>query len=443
MAAIKANLTASYIDQSNSETEIADFILGVSVNNNQLIIDLADTSSGDFEQYANEAIRLEYDDTSTTNDPLKGASGAVMSGFEFSVYADEYYSEVVRTGATTINSNVDEGAETQGNELVLSFDGGSLHFEDILYNDLKNKLRIIDTTDSDNSTNEVAGAIHSIESISGSEIRVVLDHEAIADQGVTYGRELSIEYDGSTNVLRSIDGIFTDSFSNVRFTYEPTLGFDDVDVNTTSKAVDLVFSGGLLDVPTGTDLDTLETNVENHLSVYKFDDATGNYSEITNAISDIAIIAGTDQSADNKVSDNSKVTLTLDMTVLQSAGVKHSDQLRIEYDPNNETNGLKSKAATLSGTSIGSETIGKFDTTFDVDMEHMPQINAANYDGEDLVLSFTGGNLKLAAAENQAALFTSIKSKLKIATESGFTENSVITDAIKSVKAMTTNSITL
>ena len=60
-------------------------------------------SSGAFAQYANEAIRLEYEDTSTTDDPLKGASGAVMSGFEFSVYADEYYSEVVRTGATTIN----------------------------------------------------------------------------------------------------------------------------------------------------------------------------------------------------------------------------------------------------------------------------------------------------------------------------------------------------
>ena len=45
---------------------------------------------------------------------------------------------------------------------------------------------------------------------------------------VAYGRVLAVEYDGSTNVLRSIDGVFTDSFSNVRFTYEPTLGFDGV-----------------------------------------------------------------------------------------------------------------------------------------------------------------------------------------------------------------------
>ena len=98
---------------------------------------------------------------------------------------------------------------------------------------------------------EVAGAIQSIESISGSEIRVVLDHEAIANQGVTYGRVLSIEYDGSTNVLRSIDGVFTDSFSDVRFTYEPTLGFDGgtSGVDTGSKVVDLFLSGGLLDVP--------------------------------------------------------------------------------------------------------------------------------------------------------------------------------------------------
>ena len=106
--------------------------------------------------------------------------------------------------------------------MLLSFEGGSLHAQDIIYNDLENKLRIIDTTDN----SEVAGAIQAIESISGSGIRVVLDHTAIASEGVTYGRELAIEYDGSTNVLRSIDGVFTESFSDVRFTYEPTLGFD-------------------------------------------------------------------------------------------------------------------------------------------------------------------------------------------------------------------------
>ena len=147
LAAIKANLKAYSINDDNSESEIAGFILDVSINNNQLIIDLADTGSGAFADYANAPIRLEYEDTSTTDDPLKGASGAVMSGFEFSVYADEYYSEVVRTGATTINATLDEGAEIQGNELVLSFDGGSLHAQDIIYNDLENKLKVIDTTD--------------------------------------------------------------------------------------------------------------------------------------------------------------------------------------------------------------------------------------------------------------------------------------------------------
>ena len=107
---------------------------------------------------------------------------------------------------------------------------------------------------------EVAGAIQSIESISGSEIRVVLDHEEItkANQGVAYGRVLAVEYDGSTNVLRSIDGVFTDSFSDVRFTYDPTLGFDGVGADSTSKAVDLVFSGGLLDVPTQNRSDYIE-----------------------------------------------------------------------------------------------------------------------------------------------------------------------------------------
>ena len=143
------------------------------------------------------------------------------------------------------------------------------------------------------------------------------------------------------------------------------------------------------------------------------------------------------------ISQNSKVTVNLDMTVLQSAGIKHDDQLRIEYDPGSAEDGLKSAAVTLDGTTISSETIGRFDTTINVDMEHMPEISTAAYDGEDLVLTFTGGNLKLAEADNQAALFTSIKSKLKIATEPGFTENSVITDAITSIKSMAAKTITL
>ena len=44
--------------------------------------------------------------------------------------------------------------------------------------------------------------------------------------------------------------------------------------------------------------------------------------------------------------------MNLDMTVLQSAGIKHDDQLRIEYDPGSADDGLKSAAVTLDGTSI-------------------------------------------------------------------------------------------
>ena len=187
-------------------------------------------------------------------------------------------------------------------------------------------------------------AIQSIESISGSEIRIVLDHEEItkADgQDVAYGRVLAVEYDGSTNVLRSIDGVFTDSFSNVRFTYDPTLGFDagGSGADSTSKAVELVFSGGLLDVPAAeADLTTLKTKVGSYLTVYKIDDQTGNTSEITNAISSVGISDGNG----TDISQNSKVTVNLDMTVLQSAGIKHGDQLRIEYDPGSANDGLKS-----------------------------------------------------------------------------------------------------
>ena len=165
---------------------------------------------------------------------------------------------------------------------------------------------------------------------------------------MTYGRELAIEYDGSTNVLRSIDGVFTESFSDVRFTYEPTLGFDGVDVDATSKAVDLVFSGGLLDVPAvEADLTTLKTNVESYLTVYKIDDQTGNTAEIANAISSVGISDGNG----TDISQNSKVTVNLDMTVLQSAGIT----TMISYGLNmtgSANDGLKSAAVTLDGTGI-------------------------------------------------------------------------------------------
>ena len=54
--------------------------------------------------------------------------------------------------------------------------------------------------------------------------------------------------------------------------------------------------------------------------------------------------------------------MTLDMTVLQSAGMKHDDQLRIEYDPGSADDGLKSAAVTLAEQTISSETVGRFDT---------------------------------------------------------------------------------
>ena len=38
--------------------------------------------------------------------------------------------------------------------------------------------------------------------------------------------------------------------------------------------------------------------------------------------------------------------------MLQSAGIKHDDQLRIEYDPGSANDGLKSAAVTLDGTGI-------------------------------------------------------------------------------------------
>ena len=112
---------------------------------------------------------------------------------------------------------------------------------------------------------------------------------------MAYGRVLAVEYDGSTNVLRSIDGVFTDSFSNVRFTYDPTLGFDrgSSGADSTSKAVELVFSGGLLDVPAAeTDPDDIEDEGWSYLTVYKIDDQTGNTSEIANAISSVGINDG-------------------------------------------------------------------------------------------------------------------------------------------------------
>ena len=62
-------------------------------------------------------------------------------------------------------------------------------------------------------------------------------------------QNLTVEYDGSSNTIRSISGDFAESFTQ-NFTYQPKIGFSSIsNVGTAGNkdAYTLTFSGGKLD----------------------------------------------------------------------------------------------------------------------------------------------------------------------------------------------------
>ena len=110
---------------------------------NSLMVTLDETVFND-NNLADQVIVLKYSDTATGGvvDALSGEFGSALGEFTFSLFADEFHTEVVVPGLSTVS-----GATTSTNELWVNFDGGALDYSDMnmIKLDLLNSLSIVDS----------------------------------------------------------------------------------------------------------------------------------------------------------------------------------------------------------------------------------------------------------------------------------------------------------
>ena len=143
----------------------------------------------------------------------------------------------------------------------LDFEGGSLHRGDINPSQL-----IEDLTIKNAAGTAIADAIVSAE-VSNHRIELLLDHSKFASGDI--GQNLTIEYDGSNNTIRSISGDFAESFTQ-NFSYQPKIGFSGISNVGTAGNIDaytLTFSGGKLDDTNAANA-TAQEAVKSALSIY-------------------------------------------------------------------------------------------------------------------------------------------------------------------------------
>ena len=284
-----------------------------------------------------------------------------LSEFTFSLFADEFHTEVVVPGLSTVST-----ATTSTNELWVNFDGGTLNSGDMnqIKADLMSSFSI--QYDDAGTPTPIAGAIEEIVEISGYQIKLRLNHNAIETATIASGDELSVVYSDATNAIRSIDGQFADGFTE-NFVYQPSIDFSTSEYQGTEFWLN--FSGGNLDISDKTPekyqaiLDQIQVSTD---------------ADFENVITD-AVDSIQDLNAE-------VLKLNLDQTELQSAGVENGDKLYIRY--NAGTTALKS--------AVGNNDIAGFESEFYVDLSVLPHFGDAAYNanGDDFELTFTQGTFK-------------------------------------------------
>ena len=238
-----------------------------------------------------------------------------LSEFTFSLFADEFHTEVVVPGLSTVS-----GATTSTNELWVNFDGGTLDYSDMnqIKADLMSSLSI--QYEAGGTATTIAGAIEEVVEINGYQIKLRLNHDAIETAISASNHELSVVYSDATNAIRSIDGQFADGFTET-FVYQPSIDFSTSEYQGTEFWLN--FSGGNLDISDKTPekyqaiLDQIQVSTD---------------ADFENVITD-AVDSIQDLNAE-------VLKLNLDQTELQSAGVENGDKLYIRY--NAGTTALKS-----------------------------------------------------------------------------------------------------
>ena len=136
-------------------------------------------------------------------------------------------------------------------------------------------------------------------------------------------------------------------------------------------------------------------------------------NEITGVITDITVT-------------DSKITLAFDTTQLLSNGVVDGEELYIRYE------GMVDVFEVSNGVDVGD-----FADSFAVKLP--PQLENAQYDGNQFVLDFNGTNLNVSAAD-QDAQKADIKASLSVLAVDG---GAVITGAISSVDTIAANEVRL
>ena len=268
----------------------------------------------------------------------------------------------------------------------MNFDGGALDYSDMnmFKFDLLNSLSIVDS-DGTPITDPITGdgVIEEIVEISGYQIKLRLDHDAIT---VAPGTELSVVYSDATNAIRSIDGQFADGFTQA-FMYQPSIDFSTSGYQGTEFWLN--FSGGELNID-----DTSDAKKQAILAQIQVSTDADFENVIFDAVGDVVDL-------------NAEVLkLRLDETNLQSAGVENGDQLFIRYLEG--TNALKSQA--------GNNDIAGFESEFNVDLYGLPHLAGTAYlNGDDFELDFAQGIFDIDTADTDA-----IKNNLEIATDSDF-----------------------
>ena len=136
-------------------------------------------------------------------------------------------------------------------------------------------------------------------------------------------------------------------------------------------------------------------------------------NELTGVITDITVT-------------DSKITLEFDTTQLLSNGVVDGEELYIRYQ------GMVDVLEASNGVDVGD-----FADTFAVKLP--PQLDHAQYDGNQFVLDFNGTNLNVSAAD-QDAQKADIKASLSVLAVDG---GAVIAGAISSVDTIAANEVRL
>ena len=289
----------------------------------------------------------------------------------------------------------------------MNFSGGNLDITDTTaekYEAILNQIQV--STDAD-FENIITDAVASIQDLNADVLKLNLDQTELQSAGVENGDKLYIRYNAGTTALKSeIDNndIAFESEFYVDLSELPHLG--DATYNANGDDFELTFTQGTF--KTDNIDDAKKTAIINQIDIATDVDFS---NEITAVITNITVT-------------DSKITLEFDTNQLLNNGVVDGEELHIRYQ------GMADVLESSNGVDVG-DFADKFTVTLP------PQLDDAQYDGNQFVLDFNGTDLNISATEPEVQK-DDIKVTLSVIAVDGGAE---IAGAISSVDTITANEI--